>query len=136
MNTELATGILEEIIKQLGLYRSLLEEKRMALVAGKHDQLDIFVTREERIMLSLQQAEKKRFALAGNSRLSELMPDEPAQAREQMLRLEAEAKQLLAECGILIEHTQFLIRRMREFLHETISTLLLTKKRSIVDRKV
>lgn len=136
MKNEIAIGILEEIIKQLGLYRTLLEEKRMALVAGKHDQLDAFVAKEERIMLSLQQAEKKRFALAGNARMSEIVTDDEQGSAEKVRQLEAEAKMLLGECGTLIEHTQFLIRRMREFLHETISTLLLTKKRSIVDRKV
>ncbi len=147
--------ILEAYKLQLNNLLALVEvvkEKQQMLVSAKHGNLNSIIVKEERALLAVQEAEKKRLKLTSEL-LREMNPkstglNQPIklsrvlkgiitnEEMEELVTRESEIRNALVEINEINQYNSFLINHVRNFLNEAVSCLLGNQKRSLIDRKV
>lgn len=147
------SDLIQSLEKQkLNLERMLAaaEKKQRALVSNNNEALEASVTAEQGALMSLQQTEKERLSIMNalyrqadirpkNLRIYELvdlmndrMDKKTAGA---LLKLEEEIKETAGQISKLNQQNLYLIEHSRNFIKETLMSVLSAKK-AILDRKV
>jgi len=146
--------IIEVLKKEESVLQSLLTtatEKQVALVSNNREKLETCIKLEEKILPQLQDVEKARlketksfYAESGmtneNTRLEillETLSEHFTEAEEKfIMQLQGQIRGLVQDLSKLNDQNKFLINHSRQFINETINTIINMADKSILDKKV
>jgi fibrillarin-like rRNA methylase len=142
--------ILEKERDNLKLFCDVALQKQQALLANNHDEFDAKLKEEEYFLSIIYRSEKEKNVLLKKifgreltkteKKLKNLMPVlQKIASEEDAKRLESlkeEIKTHASELEKLNNQNIFLIKNARQFLIDTINTLMNEKRATLVDRKV
>ncbi|MFH1194314.1 MAG: flagellar protein FlgN [bacterium] len=143
--------LLSKLGDSLNRLLGLVKEKQRALVGNDRVALEKCIKSEEQILVMIQGVEEERLKmihsinaeLGGKNRvtkissIAEMLKGKIAPEKlKQLTATEKKIKSDIAEIMSLNKQNLFLIQHSRSFISETINTLLSSRKRSILDRKV
>ncbi len=136
--------------EHLKIFIGIAETKQKALLENDRELFDKTLTEEEYYISKLTRSEKEKKEILRNifgrnltdqerklsnliSLLRDYAPEEDASTIE---KLQLELKELAEKLSKINNQNMFLIRNARQFLIDTINTLMNEKRASIFDRKV
>lgn len=150
METKQLTEVLDQQYLNLKKLLGVVTDKQRALVERNIGKLEECIRQEEKILLNIQSVEKRRYEIITdlmhnlglketdfmlNSILPKLKESVSKNDFALLSKYEMEIKETAAKITEINERNKFLIQHSRQFINETISTLLNSKKDSILDRK-
>lgn len=150
MIVENAVKLLEKQQKNLKTLLKITENKQLALVGTLDMKLDELIAKEEKILLTVNEAEKERrdsvedilmhdgkeVNSARLPKMSELLKEKiSSEELERIEAIEADMRETAAKIKKTNERNLFLIKHMRQFVNETMMTLFGSRQRSFIDRK-
>ncbi len=151
MESENLITVLRRERKILNELKSIATKKQIALVSNNREHLDECIKSEERMLPLIQKMENERLSAinemyidAGKSRkdyhletvieeFAELLPHEII---VEINTIHSEIKIVVEDLMKLNKQNMYLINHSRQFLNETISAILSSSEKSILDKKV
>ena len=150
METKQLMEVMDQQYSNLNTLLEIVKKKQQALVDSEIENLESCIRSEEKILFNIQSVEKLRYEVVSKI-ISEYGLDEndysissinlklqdkiSTKNCELLLRNEKEIKETAYEIIRINEQNKFLIQHSRQFINETINTLLNSNKDSIFDRK-
>ena len=150
METVKLTEILDQQYRNLKKLLEIAGKKQRALVERNIEGLEECIQLEERILLNIQSVEKTRYGIINelienfslkedqfvlSSILPQLQNKISKNEFEKLSNYEKKIKETAVRITNINERNKFLIQHSRQFINETINTVLNSKKDSILDRK-
>jgi hypothetical protein len=144
-------NLLTRLGENLNRLLGFVKEKQKALVSNDRAALDKCIKSEEQILVMIQSVEEERLQMIHSintelgiknpstkiSSIAEILKGKiPQQKMNQLVSIEKKIKSDIAEITTLNKRNLFLIQHSRNFIKETINSLLSSRKKSILDRKV
>ena len=151
MEAENLITVLRREEKILSELKRISNKKQIALVANNRENLDVCIKDEERILPLIQKIEDERlYAIdefyAENERIrkdyhietlieifTRLLPDEIV---AEIKRIHSEMKILVADLMKFNKQNMYLINHSRQFINETMTAIISSSEKSILDKKV
>ena len=143
--------ILKDQYRNLNNLFKVAIEKQKALVKINNDLLSKCIKSEEKLLLNIQQTEKKRLGFIkelvdsfnydiDNADLSDIMKSIKNHLSKEdsslMTKYEEKTKDIIIALSKLNEQNLFLIKNSKQFVTDTINSLLSKHKKSLLDVKV
>ncbi len=142
--------ILESERENLKIFCEVALNKQRALIENDHEEFDNIVKEEERLLSILYRDEKEKKSLlkkifgreltATERKVKNLMPLLEKMAGEEdaekLVALKEDIKKYATELERINNQNIFLIKNARQFLIDTINTLMNEKRSTIIDRKI
>ena len=150
MKTAKLSEVLDQQYRNLKKLLEVVKKKQRALVERNIEALEECIRLEERILLNIQSVEKKRYEIINgiienlglkendfglSSILLKLQNRISKNEFDQLTNFEKDIKETAFQITGINERNKFLIQHSRQFINETINTVLNSKKDSILDRK-
>jgi flagellar biosynthesis/type III secretory pathway chaperone len=151
MNIQELIKVLEQQKLNLSNLKDAVVEKQTALISRDFEKLQSAMQNEEKFLLEINNIEKERVYLISqiNRELKRDLEDtrikslvsriedkiDPKQ-KEALLNVESSIKAVSEEIRDVNQKNMYLINHARDFINETINSLLSNKQESIFDRRV
>jgi len=150
MEAENLINVLRREKKILNELKSIATQKQVALVSNNREKLDKSIKDEERILPLIQKIEKERLAVIDEfyienqqvrsdyhletllEKFSSFLANNTA---EEIKSIQFELKTLVEDLTKLNKQNMYLINHSREFLKETMATVMSATEKSILDKK-
>lgn len=151
MEAENLLNVLRREKKILNELKSIATEKQVALVSNNREKLDKSIKDEERILPLIQRIEKERLAAIDEfytenrqvrndyhletllEKFSSILANNVV---DEIKSIHLEIKSLVEDLTKLNKQNMYLINHSRQFLKETMATIISSSEKSILDKKV
>lgn len=151
MEVENLLNVLRREKKILNELKSIATEKQVALVSNNREKLDKSIKDEERILPLIQRIEKERLTAVDEfyvenrqartdyhletllEKFSSILANNVA---DEIKSIHLELKSLVEDLTKLNKQNMYLINHSRQFLKETMATIISSSEKSILDKKV
>ena len=151
MEVENLINVLRREKKILNELKSIATEKQVALVSNNREKLDKSIKDEERILPLIQRIEKERLTAIDEfyvenrqtridyhletllEKFSSILANNVA---DEIKSIHLELKSLVEDLTKLNKQNMYLINHSRQFLKETMATIISSSEKSILDKKV